>query len=274
MTARSAIALAAAASLSLSGCGAPLLKLPAGPGAPATDTAGALAETVGRCQSLQTLTAEVAVSGTAKGHRLRGRLTAGVAAPASARLEAVAPFGQPLFIFVATGDDATLLLPRDGRALEHARPEDVLDAIAGVPFGPADLRATITGCPSEVPDRADARAFGDRWRVVAAGSSELYLNREGAAAPWRLVAVIGGGGRRWRAEYRDFKQDLPRQIHVMSVGSSDFDLQLALSQVNVNVRLGADAFRVTVPDSVTRITIDEPRHSGPLARQPEAGDGR
>ena len=107
MTARSAIALAAAASLSLSGCGAPLLKLPAGPGAPATDTAGALAETVGRCQSLQTLTAEVAVSGTAKGHRLRGRLTAGVAAPASARLEAVAPFGQPLFIFVATGDDAT-----------------------------------------------------------------------------------------------------------------------------------------------------------------------
>jgi len=58
------------------------------------------------------------------------------------------------------------------------------------------------------------------------------------------------------------------------VGTSDFDLQLALSQVNVNVPLGADTFRVRVPDSARRITIDELRQSGPLARQPEAIDGR
>ena len=65
---------------------------------------------------------------------MRGRLLAGLAAPASARLEAVAPFGPPVFIFVARDDEATLLLPRDRRVLEHGRPTAVLDAVAGVPM--------------------------------------------------------------------------------------------------------------------------------------------
>ena len=55
----------------------------------------------------------------------------------------MAPFGQPLFIFVATGDDATLLLPRDERVLEHGRPDAVLEAVAGVPLGAADLHDDI-----------------------------------------------------------------------------------------------------------------------------------
>ena len=70
-----------------------------------------LAPATATCRAVRTLTAEIAVSGSAGGHRLRGRLSAGVAAPASVRLEAVAPFGPPLFIFVAMGDDAALLLP-------------------------------------------------------------------------------------------------------------------------------------------------------------------
>src|SRR6202011_171051 len=115
-------------------CGAPLMKLPSAPAAPAPDAPNALAEALGRCENLRTLTAEVAVSGTAGGHRIRGRLTAGLAAPASGRLEAPAPFGQPIFIFVVTGDDAPLWLPRDQRVLEHARPDVVLDAVAGIPL--------------------------------------------------------------------------------------------------------------------------------------------
>jgi hypothetical protein len=278
MTARSAVAVVAA--LSLSACGAPLmkskLKLPAGPGATAPDAAGALAEALGRCQAVRTLTAEVAVSGTSRGRRLRAKLTAGVAAPASVRLEAVAAFGQPLFIFVAAESDATLWLPRDQRVVEHARPDVVLDAVAGVPLDAADLRATLTGCAPETPDAAGARAFGETWRVVpAARGGQLYLNREGTAAPWRLVAVIGGGdGRTWRADYHDFQQDFPRVVRVTSPGSSAFDLQLALSQVNINAPLASGAFLVSVPESAERITVDELRQSGPLARQTGASDGR
>src|SRR5947207_14909834 len=73
-------------------CGAPLMKLPSGPGSPppGTEGASAYAQAIDRCSSIRTLTAEVAVSGSAAGHRVRGRMVAGVQAPDSARLEAVA----------------------------------------------------------------------------------------------------------------------------------------------------------------------------------------
>ena len=56
----------------------------------------------------------------------------------------------------------------------------------------------------------------------------------------------------WRAEYRDRQNGLPRSIRVTSVDDDGrtgaaFDLTLALSQVETNVPLGADVFRVEVP---------------------------
>src|SRR5207247_11119018 len=138
-------ALVLAALISAS-CSARLLKLPSGAGTPAPDAAGALAEATAACRTVSTITAEMAVSGSVGGRRLRARLLAGLASPASARLEAVAPFGPPLFFFVARGGDATLYLPRDDRVLEHGRPAAVLEAIAGVPLDAADLRVTLIGC--------------------------------------------------------------------------------------------------------------------------------
>lgn len=275
MKARSAIALAA--TLFASGCGPRLLKLPSGPGAPAPEAAAAVAEALDRCEPLRTLTAEIAVSGTAGGRRVRGRLTAGLAAPASARLEALAPFGQPIFVFVATDDDATVWLPRDQRVLDHARPDVVLGAVAGVPLSAADLWATLTGCPSGTPDPAGARAFGSTWLVVPAGrGGELYLYRDEPQDQWSLLAVTGvvEDGRRWRAEYRNFEDDLPRSIRLTGAGSPAFDLQLTLSQVELNVPLGADVFRVRIPQSATPITVEELRQSGPLAGRSAAGHAR
>src|SRR5437667_163625 len=92
-------------------CGPHLVKLPAGRGVPVPGAAPASAylDATKHCGTIRTLTAVVAVSGTAGGRRVRGRLLAGVADPASVRLEAVTSFGPPLFIFVAARDDATLL---------------------------------------------------------------------------------------------------------------------------------------------------------------------
>jgi hypothetical protein len=266
-------------------CGAHLTKLPSGPGVPvsALDAAAALAQATATCRAVRTLTAEIAVSGSAGGHRLRGRLAAGVAAPASVRLEAVAPFGPPLFIFVAMGDDAALLLPRDGRVLEHGRADQVLDAVAGVPLGAADLEAALTGCASS-PQSADvqARQVGDAWQIVTRGpDDEFYLHRDAAAQPWRLVAVVRRvGDRAWRAEYRDHRSGLPLTVRVASVdatgrssngrtGAVAFDLHLVLSQVETNVTLGEDAFKIQIPTSATPIGLDELRRSGPLAPRPD-----
>ena len=75
-------ALAVAAALACASCGAPpLMKLPAGPGAPAADAADVLFQATTACRAVRTLTAEIAVSGSVAGHRIRGRLLAGVSAP-------------------------------------------------------------------------------------------------------------------------------------------------------------------------------------------------
>ena len=168
--------------LSSASCAAPLMKLPAGAGAPAPDAADALAQATATCRGIRTLTAEIALSGSAGGRRVRGRLSAGVAAPASVRLEAAAPFGPPVFIFVATNDDATLLLPRDDRVLEHGRPGAVLDAVAGVPLDAADLQTTLTGCAPPVAQAA-GRAFGADWRVVTASVGSVQIRAVPPARP-------------------------------------------------------------------------------------------
>lgn len=258
----------AATLLAAPACAPKLMRLPS-PGAPATDGAQALDQATRQCRDVRVLTAEVGVSGRAGGQKVRGRLAVGLEAPASARIEAVAPFGAPAFIFVATAGDATLLLPRDARVLEHGRPTAVLETIAGVPLDPADLRAVVTGCPATPAEPAQTRSGGRDWRLVASADEVLYLHKDPQSGPWRIVATTHSGERAWRVEYRDFQGDLARNIHFQtrSLAEGGTDLTFALSQVDVNTTLEADAFRVQIPKGTEPITLDELRRSGPLAER-------
>jgi hypothetical protein len=267
------VLLAAATFFSLSCGAASLMTLPAGPGAPASDGAAAIAQATSACRAISTITLEMSVSGSVSGHRVRGQLVAGLAAPASARLEAAASFGQPLFVFVAANGDASVLLPRDKRVLEHGAPSDVLDAVAGVPLDAKTLRHLITGC-TEASSGAGARSVGDNWRVVTEGADDIYIRRDFASAPWRLVATVhrstaltASRSAGWRAEYSMFENNLPGMVRLVSVPAGRFDLQLALSQIELNVALGAEAFRVDMPKGVSPISLDELRQSGPLGEK-------
>ena len=224
-------------------CGAPLLKLPSGPGAPAADAADAFNEATSACRAVDAITAEVAASGKVGGQRLRGHILVGLAAPASARLEAVAPAGQPIFIFVARNNDATLLLPGEDRVLEHGPAKEVLEAVTGVPVDAGELRHTLTGCvAAETPPAG--KSLGADWRLVTLGAADVYLQHDPRAARWQLVAAVHRDGGEWRAEYRDFDAGLPRSVHLTSADGSRFDLSLRLSQVAVNETLGPEVFLV------------------------------
>jgi len=220
------------------------------------------------CSKVSSLTAEVRVSGSVGGRPMRGRLLAGLASPSSARLEAAAPFGAPIFIFVAHDRDASLLLVRDDRVLPHADAAAVLEAIAGVPLSPSALRTTLTGC-GQKPEPAGARATGDGWMTVPDQDGTLYLNRPSASARWQLAAVVHNGGTApaWRAEYRDYANGLPRSVRLTSAPTKRFDLRLELSQVELNEPLGADVFQLRVPQTASPITLEELQRSGPLAEQ-------
>lgn len=264
MSARAWVVLAAA--LLSSSCAAPLLKLPTEPGVPVADAAAQLARVTATCRGIQTFTAIVGVSGKLGGHGIRrGRLLVGLAAPASAFLDAPAPFGASVFIFAAVDDRVTLLLPRDRRVLTQGRPADVLEAAAGVPLSPADLRETLTGCAAN-PTTADAREIGDRWRVIR-GGAEWYLFRDRPADPWRLVAVVHRdvGRPEWRAEFRDFSDELPHSVRIASADPKGFDLTLRLSQVEINMPLDAEVFRPRIPADYAPLTLDDLRAAGPLA---------
>ena len=244
-------------------CGRPLMKLPEGPGAPASDISTAFDQATATCRGVSSLTAEVNVSGSIAGERMRARLVAGVAKPASARLEAYA-FGQPVFIFVATDPDGTLLLTREQRLLEHERPSRILEAIAGVPLDAAELREALLGCAAIAAP--EGRSLGSDWRIITGASTDIYLHRETQTGPWRLAAAVHHAPSQpaWRAEYKDFVGDLPRDVRFVSRETSRFDLRLQLSQVELDPDLAGAAFQVNVGSGVGRITLDELRRQGPL----------
>jgi hypothetical protein len=267
---RGARPIVVVAALVASSCGTPLMRLPAGPGAPASDASEVIAEGLRACRAVSSMTADASASGSAGGRRLRARLSLGVQSPASARLEAVGPFSQPVFTLVARGETATLLLNEDNRIVDGAPTQEVLEALTGVPLDAAGLRDALTGCASGGATPGEGRQVGDDWRVVQVGSDSLYLNRNPRTAPWRLAAVVHrpGDSPEWRAEYRDFVDGLPRSIRFVSSDPDRFNLRLDLRDVELNPSLAAEAFEVKIPASARPITPDELRRSGPLRDEP------
>ena len=258
------------AGLGTASCGASLMKLPAGPGAPAADARDALSQATDVCRTINSMTAEASVAGSAGGRSLRARLNIGLQAPDSTRLEAIGPFARPLFTLAGRGDSATLLLHDDNRILQDGRPAAVLEALTGVALGAADLRLALTGCASSETPTGEARQLGDDWRSLQNGSTTIYLRRDPRTAPWQLVAAVHRPADRpeWRAEYRDFANGLPQRIRLVSNEADRFDLRLSMSGIEMNPPLPAAAFEVKIPPAAQPITLDELRRAGPLRDDP------
>ena len=100
----------------------------------------------------------------------------------------------------------------------------------------------------------------------------VYLRRAAATAamaPGGRCPAGGGGSCAWRADYGDRLNDVPRAIRLASIDDDGrtgrtFDLQLTLSQIDVNTPLGPDVFVVQIPQTARPITLEELRESGPL----------
>jgi hypothetical protein len=245
------------------GCAPKRLALPTGAGTPVADATSILAEALGHCAGLRTLTTEIGLSGRAAGQRIRVRLIAGLAAPDGIRLEAMAPIGPPVFILASAGEHTTLLLPRDDRVLRGEPPAAILEALAGIRVTPAALRRLLAGCPAEDVDAGDVRAIGEDWRLARTGDrGTAYVHR--VSGRWRLAAVRGtaldvefGQGAAAQPDYVRFRSP-------EASTSAAFDLTLRLSQVEVDVDVPDEAFTVRVPADAAAISLEELRESGPL----------
>jgi hypothetical protein len=243
-------------------CARPHITLPTDPGIPLPDFRAIHMQVAAACTGVRTLTAEMALSGRAGRQRLRGRVLAGFARPASMRLEGVAPFGPPAFILVARGENATLLLPRDERVLRGAKPEDILGALAGVALGPADLQAILTGCVVPALQPTEGRRHANGWASIdLSGGATIFL-QPAAAGMWTLRGARRAG---WQIEYPAWSGGFPQTVRLQSDQPALMvDLTVSLSQIETNKDLDDVAFTVNVPRDAEPITLDELRESGPL----------
>jgi hypothetical protein len=245
-------------------CASRTLTLPSGPGAPFADAETAYGEATRACAGVRTFTAEMALSGKAGRTRLRGRVLAGLERPDAVRLEGVAPFGAPAFVFAAKGGRATLLLPRDNRVLRDADPGAVVEALTGVPLAPDALAAALDGCGAPAADVVSGVVYGDgRVMITLASKANVYLDRPGGR--WRILAAVLEP---YTVEYPEWAGDRPARVRLRTRtgAATTADLSVGLSQVDINTDLDPAAFEVDVPADAAPITLDELRDAGPLGR--------
>lgn len=215
----------------------------------------ALEAVTAHCRPLRTATSEIRLSGRAGGDRIRARLLAGFAAPASVRLEALAPFGGPAVILASDGAAATLFFPRERQVLRDASVADVLEAMTGLGLDASDLRALIFGCA--IASGGRGRAWGDGWQSVADGDAQVFL---------RHGVLVAADLRGWQVDYAMPQGRIARQVRVRrTTNAGAIDLTAALGEVALNVDLDARAFRVDVPADAAAITLDDLRRASPLA---------
>jgi hypothetical protein len=190
------------------------------------------------------------LSGKAGSTKLRGRIDAGFAEPAKARLEGIPPFGKPVFILVADEGRGTLVLTRENRVLRDAPPEAIVEALAGIALTPDALRTIVAGCgfADGAPSAGTAvHSSGDDWVVLTFSSS--------AAVRGPLTVHYGSDD--------TGRVSLIRVIAV-SGGHASADIQLTLSDVATNTTLDPRTFIAELPDQPVPLTLDELRRAGPL----------
>jgi hypothetical protein len=218
------------------------------------------------CRSVRSLSAELAISGRAGGDRLRGRVLAGLAAPGRIRLEGAAPFGQPVFILVANGSSATLLLPRDNRVLTGETVPAILNALVGLDLGPDDLLAILAGCVVSDAQPVSGRSYAAGWaRLDLLGGATAYLRREGPR--WAIRAGTRPG---LHLEYGEAVGPVPSTVRLRVVdtgGAPGSDVRIGLSQVELDVPLGPEVFAVKVPADAAPITLAGLRQTGPIGER-------
>lgn len=245
-----------------SGCAAHRFVPPTGPGEPAPEFAQQFEDATKACRDLRSLTADASLTGRVAGQRVRAKLLMGLADPNALRLEAIAPFGAPLFILAAQKGSGTLLMPRDKTVLRDTPAEDIIEAIAGIRLSPDELRAVATGCVSPAPSATGGSRYpGELTAITLKDGAVAYVRP--ASGTSRVVSARRPG---LIVEYDQFANGLPHRIVLRAEAKAGegSELVLTLSQIELNTALGPQAFAIDVPPEARPITLDELRKSGPL----------
>ena len=197
-------------------------------------------------------------------------MLAGLERPDAVRLEGLAPFGAPAFVFVSKDGRATLLFRATIACFATRRPQQIVEALMGVAMAPPALAAALTGCgvPRSEAGRIGRRFGEDQAAIDLASGATVHLRRQ--RARWGIVAAVASSPRAYTVEYPDWQAERPDAFASgpAMVRPSIADLSVTLSQVDINTELDPAAFEVDVPADAAPITLDELRDAGPLGQKP------
>jgi outer membrane biogenesis lipoprotein LolB len=267
----------------LGACAARAPARPAGPTTPDPTAIEAFTQATKQCIGLKTMTAELRLSGRAGSEKLRGTLHTGLAAPASVRFEAVAPFGQPFFILAGRDNRATLLLPREQRVLADAAVADVLEHITGLRLTANDLRLILSGCLAESAVPSDGRSWPGGWRAVTLTDSTASKSEPSSSSPQQATApemtaymktingvplVVAADRGPWHIDYSNHQNGWPRRVRIRSATNVGIDITATLEQIEINTEVDERAFVVDVPAGAAPMTLDHLRSVAPLRSSP------
>lgn len=255
----------------LVGCAPGRLSLPEGPGIPFPDYAPLFETAVSECRRVRFLDALVRLRGRSGGATLNGRVLVGLAAPGSVYLEWLAPFGAPGFYLAARPGEATLWLTREGRVVRDVPAADLLESLIGIPFGPEDLRAVLTGCLVPDPRPIAGHRYGEWVKVDLVGGAVAYL--QPVDGEYHLTVGVRDG---LTIEYDEFRRRIPHRVRLRSVTADAngraldvIDITATYPVASQNVEIPDEAFSLDVPADVVPMTLEELRRRRPLEMSPD-----
>jgi len=263
-----AIAALALVVATTAACASRGFTVPHGPSKPVVDAARVWGDVANRCVGIQTVQAEVRLSGRVGAQRVPG-LTVGVIATRANEIGLEARLsGSTLFVLAGRAGEATLVLPQERRVVA-ASAAAILEALVGVGWEPSRLMAVLAGCVALDASPRDATEFGDGTQAVNLGGGDsAYLSTVNG----RRVVRAGRSGE-LRVEYRHRAGEWPAEVRIASEPGRTpaVNLVLRLETVVANPTIEPRAFTVTVPAGAEPMSVAQLREGGPLgesARRP------
>lgn len=256
------------------GCAARVFTPPSGPAEPFADAPQVWAQVTERCRGAQRyVAADLRVRGWvgSKDERIAPTLNGALTRTDDIYLE-MRVMGSTAFQMAGVGGQATFVLPRHDRALT-APTRDIVEAMTGLRWGARELLDVLTGCVAASEGPVTGTRSGPYLGLTLSSTTTAWLReRQGG---WQVHAARIAD---WVVEYNMYQGGWPSDVRVTSNGTTPLDLRFTVSQVQVNVDLEPDTFRLTVPSHYLPMTLEELRSIGPLRDGPMGGwpmaDGR
>ena len=172
--------------------------------------------------------------------------------PDRLRVELLGPLGGSRWIAVVTGGEITVLFPSRREFLQERAVPEVLAALVGVRWGADEIMAVLSGAGLPLdPSIPIAAAFHEGNTVRVGFADERFLRLKGD----ELIEAKARGYRvRYPSAWRSKGKAAPDRIELES---EDVSAALAILDLDVNVRLQAEVFELSIAQGTTRVELAE-----------------